>query len=63
MAKVYLLTETDFERLLLNIDRDPHHGDNGGSSRVLTEQESSVHKETHKRFNYWVRVWIDSVKK
>ena len=61
--KAYILTEEDFSNLLEKIDRDPNHGDNGGSSRVFTEDERRAHEEAHRRFNYWGRIWIDKVKK
>ena len=59
--KVYLLKDSDLQRLLDNIDRNPEHGYKGGSSQVLDEQERQAHKEAHKFYNYQIRTWIDSI--
>jgi hypothetical protein len=60
--KVYLLTEKDFERLTLEIDRDPEHGEKGGSSANVTPEERYDHQKAHRFFNYVIRRWIASVK-
>lgn len=60
--KVYLLKDSDFQRLLDNIDRNPEYGYKGGSSQVLNERERQVYKESHGFYNYQVRNWIDSMK-
>lgn len=60
--KVFLLKESDFEKLLLMIDRDPRNGYTGGSSQVLSLDEERAHNEAHRFFNYQIRTWIDSVK-
>lgn len=62
MAKVYLLTEKDFEDLLARIDRDPKWGARGGSSGVLSEAERLAHEAAHRFYNYQLRSWIDGVK-
>lgn len=61
--KVYLLKESDFDALLVAIDRDPIHGLNGGSSDALGEKEREAHKKAHRFYNYQIRCWIDNVKK
>lgn len=61
--KVYLLKDTDFQRLCDSIERDPSCGLTGGSSQVLSEEERQAHGTARRFFNYHVRVWIDSVKK
>lgn len=60
---MYMLTDADFERLLLMIDRDPRNGYSGGSSSVLSEAEAMQHHDAHRFFNYQIRTWLDSVKK
>ena len=60
--KVYLLKDSDFQKLLDNIDRDPEYGLTGGSGQVLTEVEKLAHHTAHRFFNYHVRCWIDEVK-
>ena len=44
MAKAFILSNEDFDKLLLMIDRDPKHGSNGGSSdsRVRDREEQEV---------------------
>lgn len=59
--KVFVLKQEDFNRLNVMIDRDPSHGPDGGSSRVLSETEQQAHAEAHRFFNYQVRTWIASV--
>lgn len=63
--KAYILTEKDFETLLLKIDRDPKHGANGGSSQssVRDEPNQRIYDEVHRFYNYQVRKWIDEVQK
>ena len=62
--KAYLLTEQDFERLLLRIDRDPMWGERGGSSQasVRDPAQNQAHEEAHRFYNYQLRTWIDEVK-
>jgi hypothetical protein len=62
-VKAYILAEADFEKLLANIDRDPRYGMLGGSSSTLTKEEQEAFTLAHKHFNYWIRSWIDEVKK
>jgi len=59
--KVYHLTDKDFKALLIAIDRDPAHGRDGGSSRVLTDEETKAFREAHRFYNYHIRGWIDDV--
>lgn len=61
--KVYLLHESDIERLRTLIDRDPKHGYEGGSSTVLSEMERRAHDEAHRFYNYQICRWIDEVTK
>lgn len=65
MAKVYMLTEADMQRLLTMIDRDPLHGPNGGSSQasVRDDQNDEAYRKAHRFYNYQVRNWIDGVTK
>lgn len=65
MAKVYMLTEQDFEKLLLKLDRDPKHGYEGGSSQasVRDREKEQVYDEVHRFYNYQIRTWIDEVQK
>lgn len=63
MAKVYILTEEDFELLILRLDRDPENGYDGGSSQVLSKEENIAKKDAHKFYNYQIRRWIDGVKR
>lgn len=63
MAKAYILTEADFERLKLMVDRDPRHGTQGGSSAVLSRAEQDAHAQAHRFFNYQIHEWISEVTK
>jgi len=60
--KAYILTEKDFDLLLSEIDRNPEHGWNGGSSAVISEEERRVYNEAHRFYNYIIHKWIDKVK-
>lgn len=60
--KIYLLKEEDFETLLAAIDRDPHHGERGGSSVAMSEIEDRAHAAAHRFYNYQVRRWLDRVR-
>lgn len=60
--KAYILKDSDFEKLLLQIDRDPKYGKSGGGSTSLVEQERRIYEEVHRFYNYQVRTWIDEVK-
>lgn len=62
--KAYILTEKDLENLILRIDRDPQHGDNGGSSNASVNDPGrrEAYNEAHRFYNYQVRKWIDEVK-
>jgi hypothetical protein len=62
--KAYILTEADFEKLLLMVDRDPKHGQTGGSSdaSVRDRENAQAHEKAHRFYNYQVRTWIDQVK-
>jgi hypothetical protein len=44
------------------VDRNPRHGQRGGSSAVLSETEERAHDVAHRFYNYQVRRWIDEVK-
>lgn len=59
--KVYQLTDKDFEALLTAIDRDPGHGQDGGSSVMITDVEVIAYNKAHRFYNYHIRTWIDSV--
>jgi hypothetical protein len=61
-VKAYILTEDDFKKLLLRIDRNPKHGYDGGSSQVLSKEEEEAHDKAHRFFNYHIRMWMDEVK-
>lgn len=63
MAKVYILTEADFEKLRLMVDRNPKHGTRGGSSAALNAKDEEAHKRAHRFYNYQVCTWIEEVKK
>lgn len=60
--KAYILTEEDFEKLLTEISRDPKHGETGGSSQVLSDEETKAYEQAHRFYNYLIRKWIDKVK-
>jgi len=60
--KVYILKDSDFQKLLDNIDRDPSHGRDGGSSQVLDKQERQAYNEAHRFYNYHIRTWIEALK-
>lgn len=65
MAKAFILSNEDFDKLLLMIDRDPKHGSNGGSSdsRVRDREEQEVWDKVHRFYNYQIRRWIDEVQR
>lgn len=60
--KVYILTDSDFERLTAEIDRDPAYGNRGGSGVVIEQSEMNAHREAHGFFNFVIRRWISSVR-
>ena len=60
--KVYIIKEEDFQVLCAAVDRDPRHGQAGGSSQVLSAEEARFYMEAHRFFNYQVRTWIDRMK-
>jgi len=60
--KVYILSDSDSELLLANIDRDPQWGTQGGSSGVLSKVEQAAHDSAHRFFNYQIRTWMNKVK-
>ncbi len=57
-----MLKDEDFEKLILMLSKDPHHGQSGGSSQVLSAEEMRVYKEAHGFYNYNVRKWLDEVR-
>jgi hypothetical protein len=59
--KVFLLHQTDLDRLLTAIDRYPQHETSGGSSQTISEQERKIYNEVHRFYNYQVRTWINNV--
>jgi hypothetical protein len=59
--KAYILNDKDFADLQTRIDRDPQHGYQGGSSKVITEKDRHIYEEAHRFYNYQVRRWIDLV--
>ena len=42
--KIYQITDKDIKMLLTAIDRNPVHGYEGGSSRVLDDVELKAHQ-------------------
>lgn len=60
--KVYVVTDKDIEALLTAIDRSPAHGEQGGSSQVLSGQEIEAHDKAHRFYNYQVRTWLNGIK-
>lgn len=60
----YILSDADFDRLLLMIDRDPKHGYEGGSSQaqVRDREEDRAFDEAHRFYNYQIRKWLGEVK-
>lgn len=63
--KCYILTEEDFDRLKLMIDRDPEFGTHGGSSdsSINDPGKRLVYSEAPRFYNYQVYKWIDEVSK
>jgi hypothetical protein len=57
--KVYLIKDDDLDNLLANLDRNPEHGYEGGSSAVFNEVEKLAFDQTHRFCNCQVRTWID----
>jgi hypothetical protein len=60
--KAYILTEEDFKRLCIVLDRNPEYGYDGGSSQPLSGVEATAFKAAHRFFNYQIRNWITDVK-
>lgn len=63
MSKVYLITDADIYQLLTLIDRNPRHGESGGSSQVLSKEEEEAFNKAHRFYNYQVRSWLDDTVK
>lgn len=61
MAKVYILTQEDIDLLTTMVDRDPDHGERGGSSNHGLDRQA--HREAHAFYNYQVRTWLAKVTK
>lgn len=60
--KVFIITESDLSNLILAIDRNPQHGEKGGSSRGTPSREQlAVEQEAHSFFNFQVRRWIKEI--
>jgi len=59
-----MLTEKDFEDLLMAIDRDPLWGAQGGSSQsqVRDREQNQAHEDAHGFYNFQLRRWIQQVK-
>jgi hypothetical protein len=57
--KAFILTESDFDRLVLAIERHPDHGRPG---HVSSEQDAHD-REAFRFFNYQVRNWIAEVQR
>jgi len=55
--RVYLLKESDFEALFAAIDRNPEHGQDGGSSQVFSAVQKEALRDAHRFYNYQVRRW------
>ena len=60
--KVHVIKESDFQRLLNTINRDPGPGLKGGSSQTLSKEETEAYKEAHGFYNYQVRTWVALMK-
>jgi hypothetical protein len=63
--KGYILTDADFDKLLLMLDRDPQHGAQGGSSDVSVNDPGKrvVYVDAHRFYNYQIHKWLDEVKR
>ncbi len=60
--KVYIVTDDDITRLILAVDRNPQHGQDGGSSRATpTPERLQIENEAHGFFNHQVRRWIKEI--
>ena len=59
-----MLTENDFETLLLALDRDPMWGEKGGSSQASVRDpvKRTAYEEAHSFYNYQIRTWVNRVK-
>lgn len=58
MAKVYILTEADFEALRSALREDHNIG-----RLEVPRKEREEQNETYRRFNYRVETWIQGVMK
>lgn len=61
--KAYILTEEDFNTLLLKLDRNPEHGYNGGGSTIIRDSDRSAYDEVHRFYNYQIHSWLEQIKK
>ena len=59
--KAFVLSQADIDKLLLMVDRNPSHGELGGSSQAMGQQERDAHDMAHRFYNYQVRAWIAEV--
>ena len=61
--KVYIIDDGDVKALLAAVDRDPSHGQAGGSSQSMSESERAVYDRAHRFYNYQVRTWLDKIQR
>jgi hypothetical protein len=62
LVRIYLVTDSDVDALLTCIDRDPDHGQDGGSSAHLNDRDRMVYREAHAFYNYQIHKWLDRVR-
>jgi uncharacterized protein with PIN domain len=55
--RVYLLTEADFERLMLRLQQDPTQ-----RLSAQTDAEWQMHVDAFRFFNYQIQKWLAEVK-
>lgn len=59
MAKVYLVTEADIEKLFDKLKIDPKKS----SQWCHNDNDWQIFDEAHRHYNYIIHRWLDEVKK
>jgi len=63
MAKVYMVTDADVNRLKAYADRAPQYGSHGGSSACLSPEQARAYEDAHRFYNRQILTWLEEVTK
>jgi len=61
MAKIFLITQKDLDRLFLLVDQNPEQY--GGGSNHMSDEQRNIYRDAHRFYNYNVRKWVDEIVK